>query len=111
MAMMEISVIPLGTGKTSVSPYIAEIFKYLRKQKGLRYELNGMGTIVTGKSDQLLNLAATLHKIPSLRAPNGSIPSSSSMSARTRTSGPSIKWLLYSGNFNHRVHRDHRVKT
>ena len=63
MAMMEISVIPLGTGKTSVSPYIAEIFKYLRKQKGLRYELNGMGTIVTGKSDQLLKLAAALHKI------------------------------------------------
>ncbi|HEY5038201.1 MAG TPA: MTH1187 family thiamine-binding protein [bacterium] len=64
MAMMEISVIPLGTGKTSVSPYIAAIFKYLRKQKGIRFELNGMGTIVTGKADQLLKLAATLHKIP-----------------------------------------------
>ena len=64
MAMMEISVIPLGTGKVSVSPYIAEIFKYLRRQKGIHYELNGMGTIVTGKSDQLLKLAAALHKIP-----------------------------------------------
>jgi uncharacterized protein (TIGR00106 family) len=64
MAMMEISVIPLGTGKTSVSPYIAEIFKYLHKQKGIRFELNGMGTIVTGKTEQLLKLAAALHKIP-----------------------------------------------
>jgi uncharacterized protein (TIGR00106 family) len=64
MAMMEISIIPLGTGKTSVSPYIAEIFKYLHKQKGLRFELNGMGTIITGKVDQLLEIAAALHKIP-----------------------------------------------
>lgn len=64
MAMMEISVIPLGTGKTSVSLYIAEIFKYLHKQKGIRFELNGMGTIVTGKTEQLLKLAAALHKIP-----------------------------------------------
>lgn len=64
MAMMEISVIPLGTGKTSVSPYIAEIFKHLQKQKGLRFELNAMGTIVTGKADQLFKLAAALHKIP-----------------------------------------------
>ena len=64
MAMMEISVIPLGTKKTSVSPYIAEIFKYLRKQKGLQYELNGMGTIVTGPADKLFKLAAALHKIP-----------------------------------------------
>lgn len=64
MAMMEISVIPLGTGKTSLSPYIAEIFKYLRGQKGIRCELNGMGTLVTGKADLLFKLASVLHKIP-----------------------------------------------
>ena len=64
MAMMEISVIPVGTKKTSVSLYIAEIFKYLQKQKGLHYELNGMGTTITGKVDQLLKLAAAMHKIP-----------------------------------------------
>ena len=64
MAMMEITVVPVGTGKTSASAYIAEIFKYLRKQKGLHYELNGMGTLVTGKTDQLFKLAAAMHKIP-----------------------------------------------
>ncbi len=64
MAMMEISVIPLGTGKTSVSPYVADIFKYLHKQRGIRFELNGMGTIVTGKTERLLKLAAALHKLP-----------------------------------------------
>lgn len=64
MAMMEISVIPLGTGKTSVSAYVADILKYLQKQKGIRYELNGMGTIVTGKAETLLKLAAAMHKLP-----------------------------------------------
>jgi uncharacterized protein (TIGR00106 family) len=64
MAMMEISILPLGTGKTSISPYIAEMFKYLHKQKGLRFELNGMGTILTGKTEDLLKIAAALHKIP-----------------------------------------------
>jgi uncharacterized protein (TIGR00106 family) len=64
MAMMEITVVPTGTGKTSASAYIAEIFKYLRKQKKVRYELNGMGTIITGKTDELFKLAAILHKIP-----------------------------------------------
>jgi uncharacterized protein (TIGR00106 family) len=64
MAMMEISVIPLGTGKTSLSPYVAEMIKYLRRQKNIRYELNGMGSIVTGGTSRLFKLAAALHKIP-----------------------------------------------
>ena len=64
MAMMEISVIPLGTGKVSVSTHVAEIFKYLQKQKGIHYELNGMGSIITGKAETLLKLAAAMHKIP-----------------------------------------------
>jgi uncharacterized protein (TIGR00106 family) len=64
MAMMEISVVPLGTGKPSVSAHVAEIFKRLQKQKGVEFELNAMGTIVTGKTEVLLSLAADLHRIP-----------------------------------------------
>jgi uncharacterized protein (TIGR00106 family) len=61
---MEISVVPLGTGKTSLSPYIASIHKVLRKKKGFRVELNGMGTIVTGPARRLFQLAFDLHRIP-----------------------------------------------
>jgi uncharacterized protein (TIGR00106 family) len=64
MAMMEISVIPLGTGKTSLSPYVAEMIKYLRRRKGIQWELNAMGSIVTGEVSRLFKLAAALHKIP-----------------------------------------------
>jgi uncharacterized protein (TIGR00106 family) len=64
MAMMEISIFPLGTGRTSVSPYVAEVYKYLQRQKGVRYELNAMGTIVTGSPERLLKVAAGMHKVP-----------------------------------------------
>jgi uncharacterized protein (TIGR00106 family) len=64
MAMMEISVIPVGTGKTSVSPYVAEIVSFLRRQKSVRVELSGMGTTVTGKVDTLFRLAAKAHALP-----------------------------------------------
>jgi uncharacterized protein (TIGR00106 family) len=64
MAMMEISVVPLGTGKPSVSAHVAAVFKRLQKQKGVEFELNAMGTIVTGKTEVLLALAAALHRIP-----------------------------------------------
>lgn len=64
MAMMEISVIPLGTPKTSISPYVAAVYRKLRSQKTLSYELNPMGTVVRGPAERLLRLAAELHRIP-----------------------------------------------
>jgi uncharacterized protein (TIGR00106 family) len=61
--MMEITVIPVGTGKTSVSPYIAEITSYLRGKKNVRSELSGMGTTITGPAKTLFRLAAEVHEI------------------------------------------------
>jgi uncharacterized protein (TIGR00106 family) len=63
MAMMEITVIPVGTGKTSVSPYIAEITSYLRGKKSVQSELSGMGTTITGPAKALFRLAAEVHEI------------------------------------------------
>ena len=64
MAMMEISVIPVGTGRTSVSPFVADIVSFLKRQKGVRVDLSGMGTTVTGKTDLLWRLAARVHAMP-----------------------------------------------
>jgi len=62
MALLEISVIPVGKG-TSVSEYIAEIIKYLENQ-GVRYELCSMGTTIEGELEKLLNIAREMHEIP-----------------------------------------------
>ena len=63
MALMEISVVPLGTGHPGVGDYVAEILQYLRKNN-LPYTLTDMGTILEGDVDQLLSVAKVLHELP-----------------------------------------------
>lgn len=65
MAVVEISIVPLGTGSTSLSPYVAACEKELRKHgEGLKYELTAMGTIIEGDLDQILKLIRHLHEVP-----------------------------------------------
>jgi uncharacterized protein (TIGR00106 family) len=61
MAIMEISVIPMGTGTPSISEYVTEAVKVL-EEKGIKYELTAMGTIVEGELEKLLELAAKMHR-------------------------------------------------
>ena len=62
MALIEVSVIPLGTGTPSVSQYVARAVEVLKAEKNIKYELTGMGTIVEGDLDQLLALISKMHK-------------------------------------------------
>ncbi len=62
MPIMEISIVPVGTSTASVSQYVANTVKVLKKQKGIRYELTSMGTIVESDSlEVLLNIAKKMH--------------------------------------------------
>ncbi|MDX1776797.1 MAG: MTH1187 family thiamine-binding protein [Desulfobulbales bacterium] len=63
MALMHITVIPLGTDSPSVGEYIADIQKALEKS-GFPHTLTDMGTIVEGDSKELLALAARLAEMP-----------------------------------------------
>lgn len=63
MAIMEISVVPVGTGSPSISDYVARAVKLLEVRRGLRYELTAMGTIVEAERvEELLEVALELHK-------------------------------------------------
>lgn len=65
MALVEISIVPLGTGNTSISPYVAACEKELRENSGdLKYELTAMGTIIEGDLDEILSLIRRLHEVP-----------------------------------------------
>ena len=62
MPIMEISMVPLGTETASVSKYVAEAVKVLKK-KGIKYQLSSMGTIIEANSvGQLLDIAGKMHK-------------------------------------------------
>ena len=63
MAIMEISVVPLGLGHPSVGEYIAAVVKYLESEN-IPYELTDMGTLVQGAPAALLQVAQALHELP-----------------------------------------------
>lgn len=62
MAMIEISIVPVGTSSPSVSNYVAKAVNMLRNEPGIKYELTAMGTVIEGELDHLLNLAMEMHR-------------------------------------------------
>ena len=63
MAVIEVSVVPLGTKTPSVSRYVARVLSILEKAEGIKYELTPMGTIIEGDLDIILNLAREMHEV------------------------------------------------
>lgn len=61
MAVVEISVVPIGVSGTSLSAYVAEVLKVLGKT-GLSYELTAMGTIITGDLDEIWKVMKQMHE-------------------------------------------------
>jgi uncharacterized protein (TIGR00106 family) len=62
MAIAEVSVVPLGTKTPSVSQYVARAVKALEQEKGIRYEMTAMGTIIEGDLDRILAVAKKMHE-------------------------------------------------
>ena len=62
MALVEVSIIPLGTETTSVSQYVAMAVKVLQDEKALKYELTSMGTIIEGDLTHLLSTVQKMHE-------------------------------------------------
>jgi len=62
MALIKISIIPVGTGTTSISQYVARAVEVLEGEKDVKYELTAMGTIIEGDLDRLLTLTRKMHE-------------------------------------------------
>ena len=62
MAMIEISVVPVGTDSPSVSAHVARAVKELQESSGVRWKLTPMGTVIEGELEQLLDLARKMHR-------------------------------------------------
>ena len=63
MAVVEVSILPLGTGTPSISRYVADVLKVL-KESDLKYELTAMGTIIEGGLDEVLKWVRKMHEVP-----------------------------------------------
>lgn len=64
MAIGEVTVIPIGTGSTSLSRYVADMQRVLQTVEGITYELTSMGTIIEGPVERILAAVAALHESP-----------------------------------------------
>ena len=64
MAIVETSISPVGTGSTSLSPYVAGCHAILKDEKRIKYQLNPMGTILEGDLDVILEVIRKMHEIP-----------------------------------------------
>lgn len=64
MAIAEITVIPIGTGSTSLSRYVADMQRALESVEGITFELTSMGTIIEGPLPRILAAVEVLHESP-----------------------------------------------
>ena len=63
MAIMEISIVPVGTGSPSVSRYVAEVIKEIPEEKDVTYKLTPMGTVIQSESiEKLFEIAKRMHE-------------------------------------------------
>src|SRR5512143_2654063 len=63
MAVVFVTITPLGTGPPRVSRHVAAVERILRGTK-LRHQLTAMGTIVEGDLDEILRVVREMHEHP-----------------------------------------------
>jgi uncharacterized protein (TIGR00106 family) len=63
MAILEISVVPIGIEGSSLSSYVADCLRILKDEK-VHFELTAMGTNVEGDLTKLIRIALKMHQVP-----------------------------------------------
>lgn len=53
MAVLELTLVPIGTETTSLSEYIAKAYEIVKDREDIKVELNPMGTVLEGDVDLL----------------------------------------------------------
>ena len=64
MAIVEVTIVPMGTATTSLSRYVADCHKVLMAAEDLKYELNPMGTVIEGQLPRILEVIRQMHEVP-----------------------------------------------
>jgi uncharacterized protein (TIGR00106 family) len=65
MAIVDITIIPIGTETPSVSSYVAEIQKVLQQNNDkINYQLTPMSTLIEGELPDLFDVIQQLHEVP-----------------------------------------------
>lgn len=63
MALLEISVVPVGTDSASFSSFVTKACQAV-DARGLQYQVTPTSTVIEGNLEQLVGVAQEMHKIP-----------------------------------------------
>lgn len=64
MAVCSVSVVPVGTGSTSVSSSVAKCQEILEHTEGVKFQLTPMATILEGDLTVILEAVRRMHHVP-----------------------------------------------
>jgi uncharacterized protein (TIGR00106 family) len=67
LAIVDVTIIPIGTVGPSVSNYVANMQKFLEENKekyNITYQLTPMSTLIQGDLDDLFAVVRALHELP-----------------------------------------------
>ncbi|MCC3373083.1 MTH1187 family thiamine-binding protein [Cohnella sp. REN36] len=65
MAIVQVTIVPLGTGSTSVSEYVAAVERLLSEApEPIKHQLTPMSTIIEGELDDVLAVVRRMHEVP-----------------------------------------------
>lgn len=64
MAIVEVSITPIGTETPSISRYVAKCEKVLEDFPGVKYQLTPMGTVIEGELRTIFEVIAKMHEVP-----------------------------------------------
>lgn len=60
----QVTIVPLGTGSTSLSYYVAEVEKVLKEYPNIKSQLTPMASILEGDFDEVLKAVREMHEVP-----------------------------------------------
>lgn len=65
MAIAQVTIVPIGTGSTSVSAYVVEVERVLRMApERIKHEMTPMSTIIEGELEDVLAVVRRMHETP-----------------------------------------------
>ncbi|RED54719.1 MTH1187 family thiamine-binding protein [Cohnella lupini] len=65
MAIIQVTIVPLGTGSTSLGEYVAKVHQILlQAEDRIKFQMTPMSTIIEGELDELLAVVRQMHEVP-----------------------------------------------
>ncbi len=64
MAVVQVTVVPLGTAGTSLSPYVKRVLAVLERHPGIKARVGPNGTALEGDLDELWPVIREMHEAP-----------------------------------------------